>query len=86
MYRYLHGCGVTKGCGMLQVADPRPAPEDSSSLAGPCTPDLNGFIVGKKKKSGQSSSLRHEQKTDWKVLFVTQTFSFVFFLVSVSCY
>lgn len=58
MYRYLHGCRVTKGCGMLQVADPRPAPEEASSLPGPRTPDLNGFMV----KWAESSSLRHEQK------------------------
>lgn len=59
MYRYLHGCRVTKGCGMLQVADPRPAPEESSSLPGPCTPDLNGFIVIKKKNKISGQSLHH---------------------------
>lgn len=35
MYRYLHGCKVTKSCGMLQVADPRPAPEELVNPARP---------------------------------------------------
>lgn len=35
MYRYLHSCKVTKSCGMLQVADPRPAPEELVHPAGP---------------------------------------------------
>lgn len=66
MYRYLHGCKVTKSCGMLQVADPRPAPEESS-LPGPCTPDLNGLIIKKKGEKRVewtvSSSLSQERKT-----------------------
>lgn len=32
MYRYLHGCRVANGCGMLRVAEKRP-------------PDLNPFTL-----------------------------------------
>lgn len=32
MYRYLHVCKVSTKCGMLQVADPRPASEELAPL------------------------------------------------------
>lgn len=56
MYRYLHGCKVTKSCGMLQVADPRPAPEECLLPATPLHSRPEWFLNlkgGKKTRSGQ---------------------------------
>lgn len=72
MYRYLHGCKVTKRCGMLQVADPRPAPEDLVLPARPLhsRPECFYHLKGRKTRTGQC---RHHEATsgklcpDWKV-------------------
>lgn len=72
MYRYLHGCRVSKCCGMLQVADPRPAPEELVLPARPLhsRPEWFYHLKGRKTRTGQC---RHHEATsgklrpDWKV-------------------
>ncbi len=67
MYRYLHGCKVTKSCGMLQVADPRPAPEELVLPAGPLhsRPEWFYHLKGRKTRSGRR---RHHRAASKKKL------------------
>lgn len=69
MYRYLHGCKVTNSCGMLQVSDPGPAPEELVLPARPLNSRPAWFYRLKREgwKKKRSARCRHHEAMSHKL-------------------